>query len=396
MMSDKQNKSRLLRALNDPEYTVMHPSIRPGLWLSALIVVIFIIWASFAEIDEVTRGEGRIIPSSRLQMIQSLEGGIIDRLLVKEGDMVEAGQVLMRLDRTRFYAAYMEGLSQVRALRATVARLESEVKESNTITFPQDMDVDSPEVQSEISLFNARRDKKQETIDSLKREIQISNRELNVIMPLVKRKAVSQMESLRLEKSIEVLKGKVVSVQNSYMQDAYTELTEKKNELSALTEALVQKQDQLKRTEIISPVKGQVNDILVTTRGGVIQPGEPIMKVLPIDDNLLVEARIKPKDVAFLAPGMKAKVKITAYDYTIYGDLNGVLEQISADTLEEDTVKGKEFYYQILVHTDKNYLEKNGKNLPIRPGMVAQVDILGGKRTVLSYLLKPLIKAKLY
>ena len=395
-MSSKHNKSKLLRSLNDPEYTVMHPAVRPGLWLSVLTVIIFVVWASFAEIDEVTRGEGRIIPSSRLQMIQSLEGGIIDSLLVAEGDMVEVGQALVSLDRTRFHAAYMEGLSQSIALGAAVARLESEVKDADEIEFPSDFDLSTPEVKSEIALFNARRDRKQQTINSLKREMGISNKELRVIKPLVKRRAVSQMELLRLEKVVEEIKGKILGVQNTYMQDAYTELTEKKGNLNALRETLVQKQDQLKRTEIVSPVRGQINDILVTTKGGVIQPGEPIMKVLPVDDQLLIEAKIKPKDVAFLAPGMKAKIKITAYDYTIYGDLEGTLQQISADTFEEDTAQGKEYYYQVLVYTDKNYLERNGEKLPIRPGMITQVDILGAKRTVLSYLLKPLLKANLY
>ncbi|MEG3755579.1 HlyD family efflux transporter periplasmic adaptor subunit [Psychromonas arctica] len=395
-MSKQHNQSRLLRSLNDPEYTVMHPAAKPGLWLSIITVILFVVWASFAEIDEVTRGEGRIIPSSRLQMIQSLEGGIIEALLVDEGDMVEAGQVLVSLDQTRFYAAYMEGLSQSVALKAAIARLDSEVKDQNMITFPDGFDLETPEVKSEIALFKARRDRKQQTIASLQREIDISNKEYSVLKPLVKRKAVSKMELLRVDKTIEELKGKVASVNNSYMQDAYTELTEKKGYLNALMETLVQKKDQLKRTQIVSPVRGQINDILVTTRGGVIQPGEPIMKVLPVDDQLLIEARIKPKDVAFLAPGMKAKVKITAYDYTIYGDLEGTLEQISADTFEEDTAQGKEYYYQVLIHTDKNYLERNGEKLPIRPGMITQVDILGAKRTVLSYLLKPLIKASLY
>ena len=395
-MPKPHNKSRLLRSLNDPAYTVMHPSTRPGLWLSVLVVVIFIVWAKYAEVDEVTRGEGRIIPSTRLQMIQSLEGGIVDSLLVSEGDMVDVGEPLVLLDRTRFYSAYMEGLSQSKALRAAIARLDAEVLNQSTITFPEGFDLNSQEAKSEIALFNARRERKQQTIDSLKREISISSKEISVLKPLVKRKAVSKMELLRVDKSMEELKGRVVEIQNSYMQDAYTELTEKKGYLNALMETLVQKQDQLNRTEIVSPVKGQVNDILITTKGGVIQPGESIMKILPVDDQLLVETRIKPKDVAFLAPGMKAKIKITAYDYTIYGDLNGTVQQISADTFEEDTAKGKEYYYQVLVYTDKNYLQRNGSKLPIRPGMVAQVDILGGKRTVLSYLLKPLIKAKLY
>lgn len=394
-MPQPNNKSRLLRSLNDPEYIVMHPSTRIGLWLCIFVVVIFIIWSTFAEIDEVTRGEGRIIPSTRLQMIQSLEGGIVDSLLVSEGDMVEVGESLLILDRTRFYAAYMEGLSQSKGLLAAIARLDAEVLNQSEISFPENFDLNSQEAKSEIALFDARRERKQQTVDSLKREIAISNQEMDVLKPLVKRKAVSKMELLRVAKTLEGLKGQVIEVQQSYMQDAYTELTDKKSQLSALMETLVQKEDQLKRTEIVSPVRGQVNDILITTKGGVIQPGESIMKILPIDDQLLVETRIKPKDVAFLAPGMSAKVKITAYDYTIYGDLEGTVQQISADTFEEDTAKGKEYYYQVLVYTDKNYLQRNGKKLPIRPGMVAQVDILGSKRTVLSYLLKPLIKAKL-
>ncbi|MEL0630847.1 HlyD family efflux transporter periplasmic adaptor subunit [Psychromonas aquatilis] len=395
-MSNKQQESKLLRSLNDPEHTVMNPGIHYGLWLSALTVIIFVIWASFAEIDEVVRGEGRIVPSSRLQMIQSLEGGIVDKLMVNEGDMVDVGQVLVSLDNTRFYAAYMEGLSQSDALTAAVARLESEVKEESTIKFPEGFDVDSAEAKSEMALFNARRDRKQQTLASLKQEMAIANKQLKVLKPLVERRAVSQMEMLRLDQTVQELKGRIVETQNSYMQDAYTELSEKKGMLNALNQTLLQKEDQLNRTKILSPVKGQVNDILITTRGGVIQPGEPIMKVLPLEDRLLVETKIKPQDVAFLAPGMKARVKITAYDYTIYGDLEGVVEQISPDTFEEDTAKGKEYYYQVLVHTKKNYLERHGEKLPIRPGMITQVDVLGGKRTIMSYMLKPLIKAKLY
>jgi len=392
---DKQ-QSKLLRSLNDPENTIMNPGIHYGLWLSALTVIIFLVWASIAEIDEVVRGEGRIVPSSRLQMIQSLEGGIIDELLVREGDMVKVGQVLVSLDNTRFYAAYMEGLSQSDVLTAAIARLEAEVKEDHSITFPDSFNIDSPEAKSETALFNARRDRKQQRIISLKQEIEIANKQLRVLRPLVKRRAVSQMETLKLDQMVEELKGRVLEVQNSYMQDAYTELSEKKGLLSALNQTLVQKQDQLNRTKILSPVKGQVNDILITTQGGVIQPGEPIMKVLPLEDRLLVETKIKPQDVAFLAPGMKARIKITAYDYTIYGDLEGVVEQISPDTFEEDTAQGKEYYYQVLVHTDKNFLERHGEKLPIRPGMITQVDVLGSKRTIMSYMLKPLIKAKLY
>jgi len=368
---------------------------RPALWMTSLVVIIFIVWTSFAEIDEVTRGEGKVIPSNKLQLIQSLEGGIVEKLLVKEGDMVEAGQALVELDKTRFLAAYMEGESQTSSLMASIARLESEVNDQDTITFPEGLSITEKDISVESSLFKARREKKQQIILSFKNKIDIVKKELKIIKPLVAGKAVSQMEELRLEKEMAGLQGQIVETNNSYMQDAYTELTQKKADLNALSELLVQKKDQLQRTEIRSPVKGMVNDILVTTKGGIVQPGEPIMKVLPIDEQLVFETKIKPKDIAFLAPGMKARVKVSAYNYTIYGDLEGEVTQISSDTIEEDTNKGKEFYYKVIIRTDKNYIVKGDKKLPIRPGMVAQIDILGGKRTILNYILNPLLKAKL-
>ncbi|QXO16440.1 HlyD family efflux transporter periplasmic adaptor subunit [Vibrio ostreae] len=395
-MAKKLPQQTILHELDEQRYGRLHPAVRPGLWFSTFCVVVFVVWACWAEVDEVVRGDGRIVPVSRLQKIQSLEGGIIDRILVNEGTMVTAGQVLVRLDHTRFYAAFMEGQSQIRSLRASIARLESEVKGLNQIFFPAEVDINSPEVSTERSLFRARRDKKNQAVASLREEIALSQQQLTLIEPMVARKSVSEIEALRLRKDIASLRGRLVEVENAYIQDAYTELTAKKADLDALQQTQIQSKDQLKRTELISPVKGRVNNILVTSKGGVVQPGESIMEVLPIEDQLLVEARVKPKDVAFLAPGMKAQVKITAYDYTIYGDLVGTLEQISADTIEEDTAKGKEYYYQVLVRTDKNFLEHNGKSLPIRPGMIAQVDILGSRRSIMSYLLKPLLKSKLY
>lgn len=395
-MFKQTDQSRLLRQLGDAQQSVAHPLLRPGLWFSGLTLVIFILWACWAEVDEVTRGEGRVIPYSRLQKIQSLEGGILDRLLVKEGDMVEAGQALVKLDQTRFYAAYMEGQSKARALRAAIARLEAEVQGRDRIDFPASLPADGPEVSSERALFQARRSKKQEALGALEEELKITRENLRLIEPLVASRSVSEVEALRLKQDIASLKGRVADIEQGFIQEAYTELTASKAELSSLEQILLQKEDQLRRTRLVSPVKGMVNNILVTTRGGVIQPGEAIMEVLPVEDQLLVQTRIKPEDVAFIAPGMSARVKITAYDYTIYGDLAGTVKQISADTIEEETLRGKEYFYQVLVRTDRNYLEKNGQVLPIRPGMIAEVDILGGKRTVMSYILKPLLKARLY
>ncbi len=368
---------------------------RPALWLCSFIVAIFIGWAAFAEIDEVTRGEGKVIPSSRLQKIQSLEGGIIKELLVSEGQLVEQGEPLLRLDKTRFLAAFREGEAQASSLLASITRLEAEVRESDSLIFPKELKIDEKDRLFEQALFAARQSNKQEKITGLKQSMRIVGEQIDILRPMVAAESVSQMELLRLEKQLEDLKGQVIEVSNNYMQDAYTELTQKKAELNALNESLVQRQDQLARTQIISPVKGMVNDILVTTRGGVVQPGEPIMYILPIDEQLLIEAKIAPKDIAFLAPGMSAKVKITAYDFSIYGDLEGEVIQISPDTIEEETAQGKAYFYQILIATQENHLVKDGKSYPIRPGMIAQVDILGGKRTVLNYLLNPLLKAKL-
>lgn len=395
MSQNKRNK-RLLRALGDADETINSPLARPALWVCSLVVIIFFAWASWAEIDEVTRGEGRVIPYTRIQKIQSLEGGILEEILVTQGEEVSAGQVIAHLDRTRFFAAYMEAQSQARALRAAVARLDAEVHGAKFISLPRDLEPDSPEARVEIELFEARRKRLQASTEALQKEIVIAEKQEALLAPLVARQAVSELELLRLRQSIAALKGRLSEMDNTYRQDAYTEFTAKKAELAILESNLLQRKDQLSRTDLTSPVNGTVNDILVTTRGGVIQPGEAVMEILPKEDRLLIEAKVKPQDIAFLAPGMPARVKISAYDYTIYGHIKGKLEQISADTISEDTVRGKEYFYEILVKTETNYLEHRGEKLPIRPGMIAEVDVLSGKRTVLSYLLKPLIKSKLY
>ncbi|MAM59084.1 MAG: hemolysin D [Salinicola sp.] len=391
-LSDQQ----LQRQLGDPRANLRHPLARPVVWAVLVCLLSFIGWSAWAHIAVVTHGEGRVIPVSRIQSIQSLEGGIIDELEVREGDIVDKGQLLVKLSGTRFRSAYQETENQVQALKAAIARLQTEVLEADSIDFPADVDAQSSLARSERELFHARREKLREATGSLDHEIQMASRRLNLIQPLVERKAVSQMESLQLQQDIASLRGKRAEIQNSYVQDAYTELTDKKGELSSLEQVLVQRQDQYQRTELHSPVHGRVNAINYTTRGGVVPPGETIMEVIPLEDQLLLEAKIKPQDVAFLAPGMPASVKITAYDYTIYGDLEGTVEQISADTIEEETPRGTESYYKVYIRTESGSLTHNGKDLPIIPGMIAQVDIQTGERSVLDYLLKPLLKAKLY
>jgi adhesin transport system membrane fusion protein len=373
-----------------------HAAARPILWVSIAVFIGFVIWAALATVDEVARGEGKVVPSSRLQVIQSLEGGILSDLLVREGDIVQAGQPLAQLDDTRFASSTLEAGVQVKALSAAIARLEAEVLGRDDIAFPSTINPSDPVLASERSLFRARRQNQVATLEALRREAAYAQRQLSLVQPLAARGVVSEVEALKLGRDIATLAGKQTEVRNVYMQEAYTELATKKAELAAQDQILNQRRDQLKRTRLLSPMRARVNDILVTTRGGVVQPGEAIMQLTPIDDQLLVEARILPRDVAFLTTGMPARVKITAYDYTIYGDLSAKVEQISEDTLQEDTPRGKVSYYRVLVRTDRSFLRRGADILPIRPGMVAEVDILSGRRTVLSYLLRPLLKARLH
>ncbi|MCP1314402.1 MULTISPECIES: HlyD family efflux transporter periplasmic adaptor subunit [unclassified Halomonas] len=384
------------RELEDPRLALTPRRSHVILWVSVLAFVAFVAWAAWASINEVTKGEGKVVPFTRLQTIQSFEGGIIAELLVGRGDRVEIGQPVVRLDDTRFRSAFLETSSQIEVLRAAIARLEAEVLEQAEIEFPEGIDPDGGLAASEQALFNARRGRLREAQGSMNEEIALARRQLALVEPLVQSRSVSEMEALKLSQTIAGLAGRLAELRNTYVQDAYTELATKKAELATLEQIVMQRRDQLNRTEILSPVRGRVNDILVTTLGGVIQSGEPIMEITPIEDRLLIEARIKPQDVAFIAPGMPASVKITAYDYTIYGDLKGQVEQISEDTIEEQTPRGTEAFYEVLIVTDETHLQRHGETLPIRPGMRADVDIQTGERSLLSYLLKPLIKARLY
>lgn len=378
-----------------PEAGQPHRWSRPLLWTLVALLAGFVGWAALSEMDEVTRGNGRVIPVSRMQKIQSLEGGIMGELLVRAGDLVEAGQPLARIDPTRFRTSLEETVNQTLGLKAAIARLQAEVLRQNRVAYPAEVSGNTALVRSEDALFAARRDKLREGLGALEQQAQIARHQLQILEPLAQRKVTSEMEVLKLRQEVASLQGRMAELRNTYFQDAYTELTKKKSELSALEPVAQQRGDQLRRTEITSPVRGKVKEVLITTRGGVIQPGEAIMEVVPIEEQLLVEARIAPRDVAFLVPGMEAKVKITAYDYTVYGDLRGTLEQISADTIEEETARGRESYYKVLVRTEQAQLERNGEVLPIIPGMVAEVDILNGKRSILNYLLRPLLRANL-
>ncbi|MBE3637555.1 HlyD family efflux transporter periplasmic adaptor subunit [Mangrovicoccus algicola] len=364
-------------------------------WTIRLIfatVAIAIGWAAVAQIDEVTRGDGRVIPVRRMQTIQSLEGGILSELMVQEGEVVAAGQSLARLDPTRSRSAFLAAQGEIATLTAEVARLEAEVLEQPVLDFGADP---SATEATELRLFTARRTKLEASLAALESEKDAIAQQIAITAPLAEGGSVSRIDVLELRQKLAALDGKIGETRNAYVQDAYRDLAERRARLATLEQELVQKQDEFERTEIRSPVAGRVNDIDITTLGGVVQPGEQIMEITPIDDQLMIETRILPRDVAFIAPEMPASVKITAYDFSTYGDLRGTVVQISEDTVEEETPQGPQDFYQVMVRTEASYLERFGQQYAIRPGMIAQVDIESGKRSVLSYLTRPLLRARL-
>ncbi|AIN18620.1 HlyD family efflux transporter periplasmic adaptor subunit [Yersinia rochesterensis] len=362
-------------------------------WLMLVGMIVMFIWAYFAILDEVTVGTGKVTPSSRAQLIESLDGGIINELLVHEGAIINKGQTLARLDPTRFQSNYGEAAARVRTLRASSERLRAELTGA-ALAFSADTLKEPELVARETQFYLSRRQNLNETVSNLQQSLKLMQQELRMTEPLVAKGAASQVEVIRLQRQISDLRGKIDEARNQYAVRAREEQVKNNADLDAQLQVVSGKQDQLTRTILISPVRGIVKDIQVSTVGGVLQPGGKLMEIVPIEEQLLIETRINPRDIAYIRPGLSATVKITAYDSSIYGNLEGVVETVSPDTLQ-DEVKRDQFYYRIYVRTNRADLtNKAGKLFPILPGMVASVEIKTGQKTVLDYLIKPLNKVK--
>ncbi|WP_048997018.1 HlyD family type I secretion periplasmic adaptor subunit [Enterobacter kobei] len=362
-------------------------------WALFALLAVFIAWASLFELDEVTTGSGKVIPSSHEQVIQSLEGGIIHSLMVREGDIVERGQQLAQLDRTKTESSVLESESRLNAALATAARLKAEVNDTALI-FPEELDDDVELVKQETALYQSRRESLEKGLAGLRQGAELVQRELSLTRPLVTQGAASKVEVLRLERQKNELENKITEMKNQYYVRAREELAKANAEIEAQRSVMKGREDSLTRLTFNAPVRGIVKDIDVTTVGGVIPPNGKLMSLVPLDDQMVVEAKISPRDVAFIHPGQKALVKVTAYDYSIYGGLEGEVTMISPDTLQ-DEVKRDVYYYRVYIRTDSNHLtNKQGKEFPVFPGMIATVDIKTGSKTILDYLLKPLNKAK--
>lgn len=424
--------------VSDAAAAVLEDTPRGGrfiVWSVLLFFALAGVWASRAELDEVTRGVGKVIPSRQVQVIQNLEGGIVGELLVHEGDIVDKGQVLIKIDDVRFSSSFRESRLRYLALAAKAARLRAEAL-GEEFKAPEEVVKEQPElVERERELYDTRQQqleanlrilREQETqrrqelaeLEAKKgqvgRSYNLAYRELVMTRPLVKDGAISEVEVLRLERQVNDLRGdlkatelaiprvqsrldeaqrKLEEARLAFRNEARTELNETTAEMGRLSESNIALEDRVERTLVRSPVRGEVKRLLVTTEGGVVQPGMDLVEIVPLEDSLMVEARISPRDIGFLHPGQPATVKFTAYDFAIYGGLPAKLEQISPDSLTDE--KG-DTYYQVRVRTDRNHLGNEQKPLPIIPGMQASVDILTGKKTVLEYLLKPVLRAKEY
>lgn len=358
-------------------------------WLSALAVAALLTWSYFAEVVEVSTGDGRVIPISREQVIQSLEGGILLNLMVREGDIVEADQILAQMDLTKTESNMEESASRYRATLASVARLEAEVN-GTPLKFSGELDAYPALKASETRLYQTRREGLRQSLGGVEKSLKLVREELAITESLMAIGAASNVEVLRLRRQVADLDLKAGDIRSEYMILAREELAKARAEAQSLESVVRGRFDSLTRLTMRSPVRGIVKDIEVTTRGGVIPPNGRLMEIVPLGDQLLVEARISPRDIAFIHPGQPAKVKITAYDYTVYGGLDGQVTLISPDTIR-DEAKPDNVYYRVFIRTDSDALVNQlGTRFPIVPGMIATVDIRTGQKTVFDYLMKPI------
>lgn len=435
MNSNKRKEDLLF--MSEVDYALNDRGRRLSYLMLLMIVIMFcavLIWAKVAVLDEVTRGFGRVIPSQRVQEIQNLEGGILNEIFVEEGQLVAKDFILCRLNNEQAASFYRDSVTKSLEHRAAIARLMAHVDNLEEPVFEESLSLRAPQLISdqkrifkadkhqldlEMSLLQGQYQQKEQEISEMKSKkkqlaarLYVARKQRNIAKPLVKKQIHSELDYLGLEQKVVEISGDLETLELSiprielaakeaenrveqrkaeFIATCWEEINQRRQELNSINETLSAGSDRVTRTDVRSPVKGLVKKILINTLGGVVQPGQSIMEIVPIDDSLLVEAEVKPADIAFLHPGQKAVVKITAYDFSIYGGLDGIVEHISADTIEDE--RGENFYL-VKVRTQASGMVYRGEKLPIIPGMTAQLDILTGKKSVLDYLLKPILKVK--
>lgn len=383
-----------ISTVEDDEREASHTLV----WATGATLVVALVWAGFFSLDEITRGQGKVIPSSREQVIQSLDSGVMREMLVREGDVVEKGQVLLQMDDARSGAGYREANEKYLSLLAIAARLRAEAN-NTALTFPPELKRESQLTLQETQAYQARKLALAESLSALDASLSAITREITMTAPLVQSGVMSEVELLRLKRQQADLMGQRAERKNRYLTDANNELTRVSSELSQTKENASARQDAFMHTTVKSPMKGVVKNVQVTTVGGVIQAGQPILEIVPTEDEMLVEAYVKPSEVAFLKVGQKAVVKLSSYDFNKYGGLDGELEHLSPDTLKDERQQRRpganpadmeEGFYRILVRIKDPNRVRKGLKLEPTPGMTATVEIRTGQKTVLEYLFRPL------
>jgi membrane fusion protein, adhesin transport system len=436
-VSDRVDDSEFMTDVNAATLQGARPLAHWILWSTLAFLLVALIWASLAQLDEVTLGHGQVIPSSKIQVVQNLEGGIIAEILVEPGQMVHKGQPLMRIDDTRFSSSYLEGAAKDDALRVRIARLEAEAALGEFIP-PADLQRDKAElVKQERAVFDSRRRDLQASLAVLERQSEqraqelaemqahaaqldhsfdLVQQELTITRQAADQNVFPKVQLIRLERQANDLKGelevarlsiprlqaargevrrKSEQIAAEFRSAASRELSEARAEQAMVSASKVALEDRLARTTVRAPLSGTIKQVKVNTLGGVVQPGMDLVEIVPLEDSLLVEARVRPADIAFLRPGLDAMVKLTAYDFSIYGGLAGTVEHISADAIVDERPGARvESYYLVRVRTSRGARGAGDKHLRIIPGMQATVDIRTGHKTVLQYLLKPILRAK--
>lgn len=369
-------------------------SVRILFRMSIAFLVLFFAWAGLFKIDQVVHAQGSVIASSRTQIVQAADGGVLVDMKVQEGDEVKAGEIIAVLEKERVLASFTESQGKVMALRMTVARLQAEITDK-PLAFDDAIQKNYPTLyETQMNLYKQRTKAIDDQLAVLKDNVNLAQEELAMNQPLEKMGDISKADILRLKRTVNEARNQYASTKNKYLQDASAELNKAQEDLNAQEQTLADREQLLEHTDIIAPATGIVKSVKVTTLGGVVRQGDEILQILPTESDLVVEAKIKPADMANIKPGLPAKVKLDAYDYAIFGTMSGAVTYVSADTLQEDTKAGPMTYYRVKVAiTEKDYKKSERvSDIEVRPGMTATVDIQTGKRSVLSYLLKPVTK----
>jgi len=356
------------------------------------IIIPFSVWASYANLDQISHASGQVIATAKTQAIQSAIDGVIEDIFVEEGHQVKKGDKLVVLEKAQAQAAYDESKSKVTALEAALVRLNAEVYDK-PLSFSKSIKSYPEFVENQTALFHRRQRTLNDEISALNESLVLAKEELNMNLPLLKSGDIGAIEIIRIKRQISEIKGKISGVKNTYFKESQTDMTKVEEELSSKKQELADKEITFERTAIFAPINAIVKNIIITTQGAKVRAGDVILELVPSGDKLIIEAKMSPSDISFVKTGQLAAIKLDAYDYSIYGVFHGKVEYISPDTLMEKTAEGEKYYFRVLIVVDKTELvSKDNKSIELTPGMTAQIDIITGNRSVLTYFTKPIIK----